>query len=536
MKHPYLLLLAVYLISLPDCSAPEKQIKYTDLVYRLTDMESLSMLPEKGEQCVQWSSYDRASIYNDTTGKYENWDANADGSGFIRMEGEDMVLAEMNGPGAIVRMWSALPQEGHVKIFIDGYAEPVIDLPFRQYFDCSVNPFDYSELVYISARGQNNYVPISYQESCKVVAGPEWGRYFHFTYINFPAGTVVEPFSMDLDDEAKSALESVNDYFAASLGLRPYSPEVSSSLIKETINVIPGDKIILAEIEGAHAISSLRMQADLPERESQEMALRLSELTMYWDGEDQPSVWSPLGDFFGTAPGINNYKSMPLGMTTDGMYCFWYMPFTQGARIELINQSEISYELEYEITYGELSQPVDRYGRFHAKWHGDVFPVQEDRWPDWTLLKTEGTGRYVGTMINILTEGREPCVEAAGTGHAWWGEGDEKFFIDGEMFPGTFGTGTEDYFGYAWGTPEYFEKPFHSQSLTMNNLGYQTVSRWHITDNIPFMDSFEGYLEKYYPNDCGTRYKTIVYWYLEPGGSDLFQPAKPILEKIELDH
>jgi len=159
-----------------------------------------------------------------------------------------------------------------------------------------------------------------------------------------------------------------------------------------------------------------------------------------------------------------------------------------------------------------------------------VLPVPKDRWPDWTLLKTEGRGRFVGTMINILTEGREPCVEQAGTGHAWWGEGDEKFFVDGEVFPSTFGTGTEDYFGYAWGNPEYFERPFHCQSMTMENLGYQTVCRWHITDNIPFIGSFEGFLEKYYPNDGGTRYKNIVYWYLEPGGSDPIKSSVPVLD------
>jgi len=340
---------------------------------------------------------------------------------------------------------------------------------------------------------------------------------------------------MELDSEQEYALEAVNDYFATCRGQLPYSHEVSTSLMKGTINVVPGEKLVLAEIEGPYAVSSIRMRADLPERESQKAALRLTEISMYWDGEDQPSVWSPLGDFFGTAPGINMYKSLPMGMTSDGMYCFWYMPFTKDARIELVNHSEISYTLEYEITYGELNRTADRYGRFHAKWHGDAFPVPDERWPDWTLLRTEGRGRFLGTMVNILTEGREPCVEQAGPGHAWWGEGDEKYHTDGEFFPSTFGTGTEDYFGYAWGTPEYFERPFHSQSMTMNNIGYQTVCRWHITDNIPFMVSFEGYLEKYYPNDCGTRYKAIVYWYLEPEGSDPFRPEKPVLDAAVSD-
>ena len=128
-------------------------------------------------------------------------------------------------------------------------------------------------------------------------------------------------------------------------------------------------------------------------------------------------------------------------------------------------------------------------------------------------------------MLHVLSPARAPCVEAAGLGHAWWGEGDEKFFVDGEKFPSTFGTGTEDYFGYAWGTPDFFEKAFHSQSKTMNNEGHQTLSRLHIIDNVPFQKSFDGYLEKYYPNDCGTFYDCVVYWYVSADGIDAHEPV-----------
>ena len=79
----------------------------------------------------------------------------------------------------------------------------------------------------------------------------------------------------------------------------------------------------------------------------------------------------------------------------------------------------------------------------------------------------------------------------------WWGEGDEKFFVDGEKFPSTFGTGSEDYFGYAWCDPHLFQRPYHAQTMTQMNKGHQSVLRWHITDNVPFETSFEGCIEKY---------------------------------------
>ena len=89
----------------------------------------------------------------------------------------------------------------------------------------------------------------------------------------------------------------------------------------------------------------------------------------------------------------------------------------------------------------------------------------------------------------------------------WWGEGDEKFFVDGEKFPSTIGTGSEDYFGYAWCSPQLFQNAYHNQTRNDgNNRGHVSVNRWHIADNVPFQKSFEGCIEKYYPNDRPTLY------------------------------
>ena len=112
----------------------------------------------------------------------------------------------------------------------------------------------------------------------------------------------------------------------------------------------------------------------------------------------------------------------------------------------------------------------------------------------------------------------------------WWGEGDEKFFVDGEKFPSTFGTGSEDYFGYAWGNPHLFAKPYHAQTFTQNNQGHQSLLRLHIVDNVPFEKSFEGCIEKYFKNDRGTLYAATVWWYLAPGGKDPYGPV-PVAQR-----
>jgi len=520
MKKRLLLFIPIFLLIICSFNKSEKKITYIEFLNRLNTLENLALLPEKGEKSAMWSSYDRRSHYDTLSGKYINWYANGDGyNQRIRMEGKNEVLAEMTGPGAIVRIWTAQPDTGHIQIFIDGNEIPEIDLPFVKFFDGSVSPFNYTGLVYTAARGCNNFVPITYQKSCKIVAKPGWGLYYHFNYISLPEKTLLEPFKMNLNESSKAALQKVNDYFEKKLGQFPYPLNQNDKTIKKSIRIEPGSSVSLAEIDGQYAIKSFKVLPKFSDRSQEMIGLRKLLLTMNWDGEKQPSVWSPLGDFFGTTPAVNHYKTLPLGMTSKNFYSYWYMPFGKKAEINLRNLGSVAYEIDYEIIYGALSFPIDNYARFHAWWHGDILPLSEDRWPDWSLLTCTGSGRYIGTMLHVMNPDELSCKAAAGEGHPWWGEGDEKFFIDGEKFPSTYGTGSEDYFGYAWGNPAFFQKAYHSQSMTTENMDHQTISRWHISDNVSFQTSFEGSIEKYYSNECGTKYNAMVYWYLSAAGS-----------------
>lgn len=523
--------LSLVVFTLFACGEKEKEEKlsYSDVVMKLTDLKSLAQLPEPGEESAMWSSYDRKSKIDSTTGKFIEWDANNDGlrPQFIRKEGENEVLAEMEGPGAIVRIWSASPKEGRVKIYIDGKEQPVLDLPFIDYFKPSIPAFDFPQLVYeTNARGFNNYVPITYQKSCKIVAEPGWGQYYHFNYISFPEGTQVDSFNAELDENAIASLEQVNSFFAEEMGTSPHDFETQKLQVQEKIKA--GQEKQVLKLEDAGAISSLKARIKIKDSSNAEEILRKVVLKIKWDGENKPAVWSPLGDFFGTSPGYNKYKTLPMGMTDEWMYSYWYMPFAKGAEIIIHNEYKDEVEIDLEVAYEELGD-TEGLGRFHAKWHRDLEPLEEDRWPDWTLLETEGRGRFVGTHLNVWSPKGGSC-SLAGPGQHWWGEGDEKFFIDGETFPSTFGTGTEDYFGYAWCIPSVFEHAFHSQTQDNDNMGYQPMNRWHIIDNIPFQESFNGYLEKYFPNHWPTQYATVVYWYLEPGGKDPLG-ATPVEER-----
>ena len=502
--------------------AAEHELNYVDLVKRLTDLEYLATVPAPGEQCVQWSSYDRKSRYDTATGKYVDWDANGDGDGIIRKENGKLVFAEMEGPGCIWRTWSAAPKEGHVRIYLDGAAEPVVDLPFVGYFDGKNEPFTRSAIVHTVAMGWNNYTPIPFQKSCKIVADPGWGAYYHFTYGLFPKGTKVPTFKRDLPAADLVALDQANAVLG-NCGFKSGQKHPGEKLWSEVVKAPAGKTTAVTKLKGPQAITDIRVKLDLPPSPADLDILRELALQIKWDGEATPSVWAPLGDFFGTAPGINHYRSLPLGVGEDGWwYCNWYMPFERQASVELVNDGQTPRSVSFEVIHAPLTQPVAQLGRFHAKWHRDaLLPREAERAIDWPFLKTEGAGRFAGVMLHIWNPRG-----------SWWGEGDEKFFVDGEKFPSTIGTGSEDYFGYAWCCPQLFQNAYHNQTHNDgNNRGHVSVNRWQIADNVPFQKSFEGCIEKYYKNERPTLYAGVAYWYAALGGNDPYRPA-PLSERV----
>ena len=517
MKHTTLLFISA--LALAFTATAQQKLTYVDLIHRLTDLEQLATLPEPGETTKQWSSYDRASQFDQQTGKYIRWDANRDGDGIIRKEGNQLVFAEMEGPGCIWRIWSATPKEGHVRIYLDGASEPAVDLPFVGYFDNKNQPFTRPALVHTVAMGWNNYTPIPYQKSCRIVADEGWGQYYQFVYTTFAKGTQVPTFKRELSAEENAALDGANSALAKS-GPRISGFGLARSESDDLLAANGGS--ITKKLDGPATITLIRAKLNLPAPPEDRDAFREVVLQIRWDGEASPSVWVPLGDFFGTAPGANVYRSLPCGMTEDGwLYANWYMPFGKSAEVKVINEGKQARGLKLEIYSAPLKGDPIQYARFHAKWHRDeLLPAEPERKIDWTMLKTTGRGRFAGVMLHVWNPRG-----------GWWGEGDEKFFVDGEKFPSTIGTGSEDYFGYAWCSPTLFQNAFHNQTHNGgNNKGHVSVNRWHVADQIPFQKSFEGCIEKYYPNTRPTLYASTVYWYLEPGGQDPYQ-AVPLANR-----
>lgn len=502
-----------------------QNLSYADLVGSLTNLERLAQLPPAGERCAEWTSCDRASTYNPASGQYVNWGANDDFAGNHGTQPDGgIILAQMNGPGCIWRIWSAQVGTGHVKIFLDGSNSPAVDLAFGDYFNRSRFPFNYPSLTYVASGGFNSYLPIPYNVSCRVVAYEDWGRYFHFNYSAFAPGVTVPTFTTNLTAAEQTALSNVDVFLMNQLGSDPAGLRSGQATITNNFSIAPGQTVTNLNLTGPGAITAFKVRVgNVAGVGAPWRALRELTVSMSWDGETNASVWAPLGDFFGSSCGYIPYQSLPMGMQSNGwMYCYWYMPFASGARIALGNDGGATRNVEVIITHAPLTKPISSFARFHAKWNRGSYVTNNGRSPDYQFLATSGQGRFVGLAMNVY---QKTDVSPG----PWWGEGDEKFFIDGETTPSWFGTGSEDYFGFAWGTPGCFSQPYHSQLLSPpGNLfapGNRALNRVHIIDSVPFQSAFDGCLEKWnFPDESNTRYGMMPYWYLASGGTDSYIP------------
>jgi hypothetical protein len=231
-------------------------------------------------------------------------------------------------------------------------------------------------------------------------------------------------------------------------------------------------------------------------------------LRMYWDGESEPSVETPLGDFFGVGFGeTTNYVSLPLAETSGGYDCYWPMPFHRSARWTLENVGAANAFVWYNIDYTGLDRLPASVRHFHAQWRREN-PTSVGK--SYTILEASGAGHFVGAALFMrdLSGGVPPY------GPFGFLEGDERVFVDGETTPSVNGTGTEDYFGggfYFVTGP--FSAPFHGAPIKDETLHRVSAYRWHIEDAMPFTRSIRVEIEHGTGNGWEADYSSVAYFY-----------------------
>ncbi len=246
--------------------------------------------------------------------------------------------------------------------------------------------------------------------------------------------------------------------------------------------ILPGETLILADLEGPGIIKHIwNTSASINPFSTRALVLRI-----YWDNSEKPSIEVPLGDFFGVGHGAQkDFQSLPVSVSSYGRSrnCYWRMPFKKHAKITLTNeQTEFGpVDFYYYVDWEKVDYLPEDVLYFHARYHQQN-PAKPG---DHVILNTTGRGNYVGTIYSVLQ-----------VVNGWFGEGDDRFYIDGEKIPSIQGTGTEDYFGDAWGFRE-FAGPFQGVSLYEGPLAGDRVTayRWHIPDPILFKESIKFSIE-----------------------------------------
>ncbi len=316
-------------------------------------------------------------------------------------------------------------------------------------------------------------------------------------------------------------------------------------------HIAPGEKLTLCDIKGAGMINHIwiTIAPEAPKLNRSDIILR-----MYWDGNEYPSVESPIGPFFGQGwDETYKYVSMPLAAAPvkgNALVSYFKMPFAKGARIEIENQADAEISaFYYYIDYVELKKPADDLAYFHAWYNHQVTEAAEEGENEWDILdsppgknpkgernylfmETEGKGHYVG--VNYFVNCPTPI---------WYGEGDDMFFIDGDEKSTLHGTGTEDYFNTSWCPNEIYQHPYFGYGRVPDQLGWMGrthVYRFHIEDPIFFDESIRFTIEHGHYNYLTLELASVAYWYqdepvkLAPIPSKEERQPMPVINMIDI--
>jgi len=524
-----------------QCTTAPKTVSFETLIEDMTNPGILSEYPDPAFICKQFSSYDQRTVSPDQDG----WFANADASWFIREETNngrrEFVMMDAAGPGAVVRFWMTFGNEqaytGTLRIYFDGDSIPVIEGPVLKIISggqlvgeplsSSVSP----QTIY-AQRGHNLYLPIPYSEHLKITyecpaLNPEKHSpsvYYNINYRTYDTGTKVKSFSLeDLKmyapqiSELQSRLAEINHN-------TPFVPELKEQSMGKATEIGPGKNISI-DLKGTQAIYGITLRINA---ENLPQALRSTVLGITFDGEK--TVWSPVGDFFGTGYQIRPYKTWNTQVDSTGlMKAFWVMPFKKDAVVELINYGDQKVTAEVaDVSTGKYKWTGNSM-HFGAIWHeyngidakgytGDHIKGKHE---DINFVKLNGMGQYAGDAITIFN-----------TADAWWGEGDEKVYVDGEKFPSHIGTGTEDYIGYAWCRPEFFNHFLIAQPDGSGNFhtGMTVNMRRRMLDAVPFTQNLKFDMELWHWATTKINYAIVSYWYMKPGGKCLIEPDPSVVK------
>ncbi|MCU0961623.1 MAG: DUF2961 domain-containing protein [Pirellulaceae bacterium] len=383
--------------------------------------------------CV--SSYDRTGGNDDGfSGKYS----------FLRREDGGLVIADLQGPGVIYRIWTPTPTDDWVEFYFDGESTPRIGAKFRDIFGGQHPPF-VAPLVGSGAGGYYCCVPLPYHASFKVVVRAERVQFYQINYAQYPPDMPVVSWTAVPTPEAVEHQQRAQQLFGlAGQDLSGWSapPDGACTTHTQSISLAPGTTATLFASPTGGRVVGLRLSpATALAGKARDLTLRIT-----CDDQPVPTVLCPAGDFFGYAWGQPATRSLLVGTAEEVSYCYFPMPYDQSIRIELMSERTRGepVTLAAEVVTAALPRQADE-GRFCAVWRRENLTTAG---VPFTFVELAGQGHLVGCILQA--QGTQP-------GETLFFEGDDQTTIDGELV--VHGTGSEDFFNGGWyDVPDRWER------------------------------------------------------------------------------
>lgn len=519
MARINIFLSCLFLILSGQVSA-QNSVTLLSLLDEMVSVEEMARYPVPFYNCKQASSHDPLTVSPDKPGWFGNNDG-YNGGNFIRIDtinGRiEKVMLDVTGPGAITRFWiTSLDRKPVIRFYFDGAKEPQWVIPAYDMTQFGVAGAGKGLLIPHTSYsadgsgGSTSFFPVPYARGCKVTIEipkevEKQPRYYQINYRVYEPSAKVETFSKEVALRTRKRIEEVNQ-----LLLSPITTEAGKFKSNVVGMVKAGDSIRLDLPAGEKAVYQVAFRVFIPN--PGEFQRTMSSLIFTADFDGQETVNVPLSDFSGGgtgAPAVNSWFQSSNG--TGGITSRWLMPYRKKGSICLLNRSSSDARISIEILAGNLKWD-NRSLYFHASWKQEdnlwLSNCNEDinkpTCREWDFATLSGRGIYKGDVLSLYNHSK-----------GWYGEGDEKIWVDGEKFPSHLGTGTEDYYNSSWAPVVLFQTPFGGapRADSASSHGYNTFFRTRNLDGIPFRKNlkFDFELLSWFAGTAD--YSSTVYWY-----------------------
>lgn len=512
----FIMICSGLLSGLTNCkgNTSENRITLETLLDEMVSVEEQACFPDPYYVCLQESSYDRNSVSPDMPG----WFANNDGFGIIAVdttEGRvERVMFNETGPGVITRIWiTTLDKRGIWRFYLDGSKTPELTIPAYDLMLLNISGLGrgliqpHTSYTPEGKGGSTSFLPVPYAKACKITFEDPAGvmptpKYYQINYRKYRENVTIETFSLNVAARAAKKISEVNRLLL-NPGIRK-----SGEIYEKTKRLEASDSLTLVLPEGENAIYEVVFDIHVADPDLYEQFMQ--SIIFMAEFDNKQTVRVPLSDYSGGGMGAPYVDSWYLSSDGNGkVVSRWLMPYKKTAKIKLSNRSHLPVEATVQINVSPLKWHK-RSLYFHAfrKREKGIYlhnkPEEEDRCIEWNFAAIEGRGLYKGDVLSLYNHAPR-----------WYGEGDEKIWVDDDAFPSHFGTGTEDYYNSSWAPVIPFHTPFGGapRADSENSHGYNTFFRTRNLDGIPFRKRFRFDLEILGWDSGYVDYATTIYWY-----------------------